>query len=376
MRFVHTADWQIGMKASHAGSASERVREERLLAAERVVETARRSGAGFILVAGDTFEDNGVDRVLVQKVADILSGFAGPVFVIPGNHDPEVPGSVWRHGAWSSAANVRVLVAEEPLAVPGGVLFPCPLREKRSGRDPTSWIDARQVDGIRIGVAHGSVEGLDLDEPDHPVPRGAASLRGLDYLALGHWHSLKIYEDPDGACRMAYSGTHETTRFGEKDSGNVLVVDIASPGSPPALRVEVTGGLAWKRIESLDLRQDEGIASLIGEIESAESPGSTLLDLRLGGLFTLRGRAELDRLVGIARARFLFSRVDETRLRPAPGDGTWIHELPAGVVRMAASRLVELSDPSHTGPRPDGATPEAASRALSELFALAREAGR
>ena len=70
MRFLHTADWQIGMKASHVGEAGTRIREERLAAATRVVRAARDAGADFILIAGDTFEDNGVDRVLVQKVAD------------------------------------------------------------------------------------------------------------------------------------------------------------------------------------------------------------------------------------------------------------------------------------------------------------------
>jgi DNA repair exonuclease SbcCD nuclease subunit len=96
MRFLHTADWQIGMKAAVLGDAGARVREERLAAGRRVVETAKSHDVDFLLVAGDLFEDNAVDRVLVQKVADILNSFGGPVFVIPGNHDPLVPGSVCR----------------------------------------------------------------------------------------------------------------------------------------------------------------------------------------------------------------------------------------------------------------------------------------
>ena len=91
MKFLHTADWQIGMRAAHVGAAGARVREERLTAARRVIDAARSAGVEFIVVCGDTFEDNGVDRVLVQKAADILAGFDGPVYVIPGNHDPLVP---------------------------------------------------------------------------------------------------------------------------------------------------------------------------------------------------------------------------------------------------------------------------------------------
>ena len=60
MKFLHTADWQIGMRAAHVGAAGVPVREARLEAARRVIETGREAGAEFVVVCGDTFEDNGV----------------------------------------------------------------------------------------------------------------------------------------------------------------------------------------------------------------------------------------------------------------------------------------------------------------------------
>ena len=48
---------------------------------------------------------------------------------------------------------------------------------------------------------------------------------------------------------MAYSGTHETTKFGERDSGNALLVEIASRGSTPVIESIRTGGLQWTVIE-------------------------------------------------------------------------------------------------------------------------------
>jgi hypothetical protein len=47
MKFVHTADWQIGLCATQAGNAGERIRQERLKAAERVVAATRDAGAEF-----------------------------------------------------------------------------------------------------------------------------------------------------------------------------------------------------------------------------------------------------------------------------------------------------------------------------------------
>lgn len=189
MKFLHTADWQIGMKAAALGDAGARVREERIAAGRRVVETAKNHNVDFVLVAGDLFEDNAVDRVLVQKVADMLSSFGEQVFIIPGNHDPFMPGSVWEHPSWKSASNVHVLLDEAPVEVHGGVLYPCPVREKHSGLNPTAWIPSERDERIRIGIAHGTVDGIRQDEPEYPIPRDAVQRAGLDFLALGHWHS-------------------------------------------------------------------------------------------------------------------------------------------------------------------------------------------
>ncbi len=370
MRFLHTADWQIGMRAAHVGQAAARVREERLNAARRVVQAARLNHADFILLAGDTFEDNGVDRVLVQKVADILSEFAGPVYVIPGNHDPLVPGCVWDHPVWRSVRSVNVLRQEQPVEAPGGLLYPCPVKERYSGKDPTAWIPAENPGIIRIGLAHGTVAGVHQDEPDYPIARDAPARAALDYLALGHWHSMTTYAAADGAFRMAYSGTHETTKFGERDSGNALLVEIAAPGAPPVITPLRTGGLAWIVLEA-GLRVPGDLLRIRQQVEAMPEPASTLLEVRLVGLLFAPERSELARLEEIVAARFLFGRVDSSGLRPSPEDDGWLTSLPEGVVREAVSRLREWAHPAFPGTRPEGATPEAASRALLELFTLA-----
>jgi DNA repair exonuclease SbcCD nuclease subunit len=365
MRFLHTGDWQIGMKAAALGDAGARVREERLAAGRRVIETAKKHDVDFLLVAGDLFEDNAVDRVLIQKVVDILNSFGGPVFVIPGNHDPLVPGSVWDHPAWRSASNVHVLFEEAPVEVPGGILYPCPVREKHSGRNPTSWIPSEGNGRIRIGMAHGTVEGVRQDEPDYPIPRDAAQRAGLDFLALGHWHSYGTYPSPDGATRMAYSGTHETTKFGEHDAGNVLIVEILTPGAPPTITPVRTGRLDWVTIE-VQLREHGDLGRIREHLESLENPGNTLVDVPLSGLLMADERAELDHIEQILGSRFVWGKFDASRLRPSPEDESWITNLPPGIIRDAAMRLRDTC----------GTSPEIAARALMELYAIAVEVSR
>lgn len=376
MKFIHTADWQIGMKAAHVGAAGKAVREARLYTILTIVTLAQENHANFILVAGDTFENNSIDRLQVQKVADILSKTQIPVFILPGNHDPLVPGSVWEHPAWKTCDNVHILIEREPIEIPGGIiLYPCPVLQKYSRKDPTTWIEKSREDRIRIGIAHGTVEGVHQDEPDYPIPRHAAERCGLDYLALGHWHSTTTYEDSSGCIRMAYSGTHETTKFGERDSGNILLVDIPGRGIPPVVKNIHVGTLTWKLVEG-NLRAPGELASLRKDIENMENPEKTLMDVRIKGLLFCEDRGEIEQIRDILDSRFLFGRFDLSDAIPSATDDKWVADLPPGVVRETANILRDLSKPNFSGKRPDWVTSEIASRALLELYALVSEVAR
>lgn len=373
MRFLHTADWQIGMKASHVGKAGELVREQRLKTARRVVEEAGKARVEFIILSGDTFENNAVDRLSIQKTADLLAEAGVPVYLIPGNHDPLAPGSVWEHPVWREHPSVHVLKEKAPVNVPGGVLFPCPILEKYSRKDPTGWIPVRNSTDIRIGIAHGTMEGMHQEETNHPISRDAAQRLGLDYLALGHWHSVATFPGQDGTVRMAYSGTPEPTGFGERESGYALIVEIERTDAVPKIEAVQTGALRWQAIE-LGLRGAGELASLRREIEAIQNPSAVLLKVTLDGVMRPEDRAELDRIREIVFSRFLYGNVDASRLRPSPEDERWIDMLPSGLVRQVGERLRQLADPAFTGPRPEGAAQEVASRALIELFALLSEA--
>ena len=372
VKFVHTADWQIGMKAAHVGAVGKRVRSERLESARRVVEAAASRQADFIIVAGDTFEDNAVDRVLVQKVADILGSFAGPVYLISGNHDPLVSGSVWEHPAWTSHPNLHVIAEAKPIELDEATLYPCPLFAKYSLSDPTEWINATTNPKISIGIGHGTVEGISQGETDYPIPRDAATRSGLDYLGIGHWHSYSAYPSSDGIVRMAYSGTHETTKFGERDSGNVLLVEIERRGSAPVMEAIPTGGLQWEVIE--ETLTDVGDAVRVRElIESLLEPSKALVNLRIGGILHHEDQAELVRIEELVQARFLYGRMDRSNLAPSPSDESWLDAIPAGVMQTVAKRLQALSDPEESTDRPADVTPETATRALLELYRLVQE---
>jgi DNA repair exonuclease SbcCD nuclease subunit len=363
VKLLHTADWQIGMRARHVGAGAAFVRARRIASAKALATVARDHGVDAVLVAGDVFEDNAVDRADVQSVVDACAGFGVPTYVLPGNHDPLGTGSVWEYGAWAGAANVTVLRSPAPLPMaPGITLYPCPAFTKMSSADPTAWIADASAEGTRIGIAHGTVMNAVVAEDCFPIRPDAASALGLDYLALGHWHSFAAYEGDAGGARMAYSGTHETTKFGERDSGNVLIVDIPGRGGLPHFTRVPTGALHWHQLVC-DISGAVDIERVIREVDALPEPAQSLLEVRLSGVVQPAQFAQVQLLREKIAARFpLLGRIDDAGLLPAPDGDAWAETLPAGLLRDVARDLCAGGS-------------ESAARALMMLYRYSVESG-
>ncbi|MGO1906567.1 MAG: metallophosphoesterase family protein, partial [Brevibacterium aurantiacum] len=63
MRFVATGDWQLGMTAHYlSAEARPRFHRARLDAVKRIGEIAAEQSCEFVIVCGDVFESNQLDR--------------------------------------------------------------------------------------------------------------------------------------------------------------------------------------------------------------------------------------------------------------------------------------------------------------------------
>lgn len=183
-RFVHTADWQIGMMARGFGAAAEPMRRARIDAIRNVMAVAEDHKADAVLVAGDLFENNLVAAGLVEEVAALLNDDTRlPVYVIPGNHDPESRDGIYRRPVWGQLReHVHVLRAAEPVSLAdGATLYPCPLVRKTGFEDPTAWIPPREAaDGIRIGLAHGTLPmQAEMGDDAFPIAMDRAERAGV-----------------------------------------------------------------------------------------------------------------------------------------------------------------------------------------------------
>jgi DNA repair exonuclease SbcCD nuclease subunit len=318
-RFVHTSDWQLGMMATGLGAAAEKVRAARLDAVKNVLCLANDRRVDAILLAGDLFEHNQVSTRLIEQVAGVLNDHTRiPTYIIPGNHDAYSRDSLYRRPIWGQLReHVHVLTKPEPVALTAEVtLFPCPLLRRHGMDDPTAWIPQRGNDGggLRVGIAHGTLRiREDVGDDDFPIALDSAAYHGLDYLALGHWHST--LSDTGGRCW--YSGTHETTSFGERESGNALVVTCTGPGTAPHVETARTGTLSWSDCQIDVDRQD--LNDEIRKYREWPHADRCLLRLALAGQTSPQLSSRLGDLAAVLQTRFLYHVCDESRLRAAQG---------------------------------------------------------
>ncbi len=338
VHFLHTADWQLGKSFGRLPpEVRTLLQEARLEAIDTLAAAARASGARHVLVAGDVFDcaEPG-DRVWRTACNKMSASPDVRWWLLPGNHDPARADGLWSRLARDPPANVTALLTAEAVeAQPGTWILPAPLTHRMSHADATAWFDAADTPpgAVRVGLAHGSVQGFGSDTPNNPVAPDRARRAGLDYLALGDWHGqLRINE------RTWYAGTPEPDRFKVDDMGRALVVAVDA-GQPPRVEAVATGRYVWLRAE-LRLDSLADLDRFRTELEAKYTLDRLLLDLTVAGALSLSDRVEMGARLQDQLAhdvRWLDMDLSGLAARPTEADFAAIDV--AGVLRETADRL-------------------------------------
>ena len=366
-RFLHTGDWQLGMTRHFlADEAQARFTAARFDAIREIGRVAEQEACEFVVVCGDVFETNQVDRRTVSRAAEALGAISVPVFLLPGNHDPLDAGSVFRSPTFLARKPAHVVVLDDasPREVrPGLEVVGAPWTSKRPLRDLVAAAAAslEPRHGVaRVMVAHGAVDTLSPD-PDNPAvicladAQTALAAGRYHYLALGDRHSL-TQVDPAG--RVWYAGSPVATDFDETHPGCALVVDVTEEAVSTSPR-EIG---AWRfRTETRDLMNDADLDAFERLLRGAEAKDRTVLRLVLRGALTLRQHARLD--ASLDELRDLFAAVDvwkrHSDIAVVADDGDFAGLQLSGFAQAAMERLRAQAQGS-----------EAAARAARDALAL------
>ncbi len=349
MRFLHTADWQLGMTRHFlAGDAQPRYSAARRDAVAGLGALAAEVGAEFVVVAGDVFEHNQLAPQVIGQSLEAMRAIGIPVYLLPGNHDPLDASSVFTSALFTAECPDNVVVLDRAgihQVRPGLEIVAAPWRSKA----PTTDLVADVLDDLdagpvtRVLVAHGGVDVLDpdrekpslirLDRLEEALARGA-----VHYAALGDKHSLTQVGDSG---RVWYSGSPEVTNFDdvESDPGHVLVVDIDETN---AVSVTARHVGHWRFVtlrREVDTSRD--IADLDVNLDLMTEKDRTVVRLALTGSLTVTDRAALDACLDRYARLFawlgLWERHTDVAVIPADGEFTDL-----GIGGFAAAAVEEL----------------------------------
>ncbi len=305
MRFLHSADWQLGMTRHFLDAeAQSRYSAARRDAVAALGPLARETGAEFVVVAGDVFDANQLAPKVVSQSLEAMRAIEIPVYLLPGNHDPLDASSVYTSALFRKECpdNVTVLDRAGLWEVrPGVQIVAAPWRSKKPTTDlTTDPLAELEADGTaRILVAHGAVDILDPDR-DNPAHIAAAGLdaalarSAVHYVALGDKHSRTSVGDSG---RVWYSGSPEVTNYDhrEADSGHVLVVDLdlADPAHPVSIESRTVGSWRFLTLHH-EVNDTRDIADLDLNLDQLTAKDRTVVQLGLVGTLTVTDRAALD----------------------------------------------------------------------------------
>jgi DNA repair protein SbcD/Mre11 len=376
LRIIHTADVHLGARHDDLGEQAAAQRERQFAAFKASIDVALAEKVDLFLVAGDLFDSNVQPRRSVERVAAELGRLSEArirTVIIPGTHDVYDRASIYRAYDLPALAGTRpdddLVTVLDPsrrtvhLAALDTTVHARVFATKRAPSSPL--IDLVSTDdppaSWRIGLVHGSIAipgKTDGDEVVVTTDEIAAS--GLDYLALGHWHSTQTGKA--GTVTYAYAGAPEAVALDQDRSGNVLLVEFEERAGERVVTVhERQVGRTRFAKQEIDAATLTTQVALIDALTAQADP-DVVLDVRLIGVRSDDLDLNLAEIETALAPSFLKVRVRDGSLPaltdgPLPSEdtiaGAFIRDLEARIVTLesdgAATEAAELRDALRLG---------------------------
>ncbi|MBI1797537.1 MAG: metallophosphoesterase [Candidatus Eisenbacteria bacterium] len=342
-RFLQISDLHLGAPLGWLpAERREARRRDQRHALERAVREAIERGAHAILIAGDLFDQEGVDAATLTFALDAFNvPGCPPVFIAPGNHDPYSPTSLYwsermlraRAARWPEHVHVFASPAWEarPIAALQGVRIwgRCFTSHVESTERPLAAaalaaITGGESTGFDLGLFHGSRESHcpPGQKITAPFSDAEATASPFAYLAVGHYHAASRLRADEGAAagvRLAYAGSAAAVNAGEVGAHGALEVRIEHGRRQPFVEIELVE-LDRRRVH--DVTADVDRAASADQIDRRVQRAIDDAGAGENDIVTVRLTGRLARGVRYAgpspelRARVFHLRLDLRKLRP------------------------------------------------------------
>jgi len=356
LRVLHTADVHLGARHADLGEQAAAQRERQFAAFRATVDLAMAEPVDLVLIVGDLFDSNVQPRRSVEAVAAELRRLVDArirTVLVPGTHDVYDRASIYRSYDLPALAGAlgsdlltvltpdRVAVVLEALdLVVHGPVFATKRAPHSPLRDLSVKADARAT--WHIGMVHGSIAIAGQTDGDEVVvTTDEIAATGLDYLALGHWHSTS--RGKAGHTVYAYSGAPEPVALDQDRAGKALLVTLDQRNGKKSVVVDERQ-IGRTRFEKVEL-DGASVASqpALVDLLAARADPDLVLDVRLVGVRPDALDLHADEVEAALAGRFLKVRVRDLSV-PALSEGALPSEdtVLGAFIRDVEARVAEL----------------------------------
>ena len=227
---VHCADLHLDSPFSTfspESSKAKRRREEQLTVFGRIIFLVRKTGASFLLIAGDLFDAARVRKDTLDYINDRFKMIPDvSICIAAGNHDPYTPDSPYVTYEWNE--NVHIFTdnldyfEKENVRIYGRS-FSSHFARKPLIRDKEGNFPQLDNSYINILLMHGDVN--NINSVYNPIYPEDLQKCGFDYAALGHIHTATEVRYA-GYTPYCYCGIPEGRGFDESGERGVMLCQI------------------------------------------------------------------------------------------------------------------------------------------------------
>lgn len=231
LRCLHTADLHLDWVFDKMPPRQRAIRGQEVAARlGTIASLAVEHEVQLLLIAGDLFDIPEVAATTAAYAAGIFAELEGRdirVALIPGNHDPLVPGSVWEKQAFPPNVFLfRTPGWQHAEIIDGLHLYGIPFIPSLADEPVLRGLELVPASGYHVALLHGQF--LEIEGGIHPYyPFVGADMEasGLHYLALGHVHR-PLALPPAGRTKSWYPGSPIRFTFRNLQERQVVLVEF------------------------------------------------------------------------------------------------------------------------------------------------------
>ena len=304
IKIAHIADAHLGCAFADLDKSKRALRRQEIkMSFASAISTATKHGVNVILIAGDIFDNEYVDKETINFVKNTLNSVEIPVFIAPGNHDPYTMGI---YKSLKDGLSENVTIFENTISKVSidnvniyGYGFDKDVLDASVLSDFTA-----DDDVINIMVLHAGGMYNAITEEEIKNSR-------LSYLALGHTHNFSGV-NKSGDTYWAYCGTHDGHGFDECGEKGILIGTVSKHKTE--MQFVPTYSRMYKTIE-IDVGSMETVDDIIGTAKKMSNNPDDLYKIVLTGRKSENITIDAQMIASILSASVFYAEVkDKTTL--------------------------------------------------------------